>query len=312
MFNVLHRKKELLNIIGALFVALVVALPIIAIFYLALTPEKNIWPHLISTVLPGYITTTLGLLFGVGLISFIIGVGSAWIITIYEFPFRSKLEWLLLIPLAMPTYIIAYSYGELFDYSGPIQTYMRSIFNWNNSKDYWFPDLFTLGGAIFVISFVLYPYVYLTARAAFIRQTNSLIEASSTLGCSMLKTFYKIALPMARPAIVVGIILVLMECLNEFAALEYFGVNTLTVGVYVTWLQKNNLGGASQIAIVMLLFIFSLIVLERKLRKNRTFHQNSKNSLSPNRINVIGYKAWILSFVCFVPILIGFIALHLY
>jgi len=308
MFNVLHRKKELLNIIGALFVALVVALPIIAIFYLALTPEKNIWPHLISTVLPGYITTTLGLLFGVGLISFIIGVGSAWIITIYEFPFRSKLEWLLLIPLAMPTYIIAYSYGELFDYSGPIQTYMRSIFNWNNSKDYWFPDLFTLGGAIFVISFVLYPYVYLTARAAFMRQTNSLIEASSTLGCSMLKTFYKIALPMARPAIVVGIILVLMECLNEFAALEYFGVNTLTVGVYVTWLQKNNLGGASQIAIVMLLFIFSLIVLERKLRKNRTFHQNSKNSLSPNRINVIGYKAWILSFVCFVPILIGFIA----
>ena len=169
------------------------------------------------------------------------------------------------------------NHGELFDYSGPIQTYMRSIFNWNNSKDYWFPDLFTLGGAIFVISFVLYPYVYLTARAAFIRQTNSLIEASSTLGCSMLKTFYKIALPMARPAIVVGIILVLMECLNEFAALEYFGVNTLTVGVYVTWLQKNNLGGASQIAIVMLLFIFSLIVLERKLRKNRTFHQNSKN-----------------------------------
>jgi iron(III) transport system permease protein len=170
MFNILHRKKELLNIMVALFVALVVALPIIAIFYLALTPEKNIWPHLISTVLPGYITTTLGLLFGVGLISFIIGVGSAWIITIYEFPFRSKLEWLLLIPLAMPTYIIAYSYGELFDYSGPIQTYMRSIFNWNNSKDYWFPDLFTLGGAIFVISFVLYPYVYLTARAAFMRQ----------------------------------------------------------------------------------------------------------------------------------------------
>jgi len=307
-YNIFYRRKELLSTIGALFVALVVALPIIAIFYLAITPEKNIWPHLISTVLPGYIMTTLGLLIGVGLISFIIGVGTAWIVTIYEFPFRNKLEWFLLIPLAMPTYIIAYSYGELFDYSGFIQTSMRNIFHWNNSKDYWFPDIFTLGGAIFVISFVLYPYVYLTSRAAFIRQTNSLIEVSSTLGCSMTKTFYKIALPMARPAIAVGIILVLMECLNDFAALEYFGVNTLTVGVYTTWLQKNNLGGAAQIAIVMLVFIFSLIILERKLRKNRTFYQNNKNSLSPNRINITGYKAWFLSFICFIPILIGFIA----
>jgi iron(III) transport system permease protein len=299
--------KELLESLGALFIAAIIAIPILTIFYMALSSEKNIWPHLSSTVLPGYIITTLIVLFGVGLITLVIGIGLAWIVTVYNFPFRRILEWLCLIPLAMPTYIIAYTYGEIFDYPGFLQSSLRFIFGWQSYKDYWFPDIYSNGGVIFVMSFVLYPYVYLTSRAAFLRQSISLIEVSNTLGYSLTSSFFRIALPMARPAIIIGLILVMMESMNEFAAFEYYGVNTLSVGVYVTWLEKNNLSGAAQIAIFMLIFVFLLMIIERKLRNKRSFVQKNNNTLAINRVQLVGLKAYIISMICFLPILIGFI-----
>tara|TARA_B100001093_G_scaffold85507_1_gene77210 strand:+ start:1433 stop:3088 length:1656 start_codon:yes stop_codon:yes gene_type:complete len=299
--------KELLESLGALFIAAIIAIPILTIFYMALSSEKNIWPHLSSTVLPGYIITTLIVLFGVGLITLVIGIGLAWIVTVYNFPFRRILEWLCLIPLAMPTYIIAYTYGEIFDYPGFLQSSLRFIFGWQSYKDYWFPDIYSNGGVIFVMSFVLYPYVYLTSRAAFLRQSISLIEVSNTLGYSLTSSFFRIALPMARPAIIIGLILVMMESMNEFAAFEYYGVNTLSVGVYVTWLEKNNLSGAAQIAIFMLIFVFLLMIIERKLRNKRSFVQKNNNTLAINRVQLVGLRAYIISMICFLPILIGFI-----
>ena len=300
-------KREFLETLGALFVASIIAIPILTIFYIAFSADDNIWPHLSSTVLPGYIMTTFLVLAGTSIITVFIGVGLAWIVTVYEFPMRRVMEWLCLIPLAMPAYIVAYAYGDLLDYTGFIQSSLRFIFGWNSIKDYWFPSVYSIGGSVFVMSFVLYPYVYLTSRAAFLRQSMTLIEVSSTLGKSSLYSFFHIALPMARPAIIIGLILVIMESMNEFAAFEYYGVDTLSVGVYVTWLGKNNLGGAAQIAIFMLLFVFLLMVIEKGLRKKRSFAQNNKKLLSSNRIKLSERKSFFVLTCCTIPILVGFL-----
>ena len=307
MINKLTYQRELLETLGALFVASIIAIPILTIFYIAFSADKNIWPHLSSTVLPGYITTTSIVLAGISIITVLIGVGLAWIVTVYEFPMRRTMEWLCLIPLAMPAYIVAYAYGDLLDYTGFVQTNLRFIFGWGSIRDYWFPSVYSIGGSIFVMSFVLYPYVYLTSRAAFLRQSMTLIEVSSTLGKSSIYSFFHIALPMARPAIIIGLILVIMESMNEFAAFEYYGVDTLSVGVYITWLGKNNLGGAAQIAIFMLLFVFLLMIIEKGLRKKRSFAQNNRKLMSVNRIKLSKGRSVFAIIICAVPILIGFL-----
>ena len=307
MINKITYQRELLETLGALFVASIIAIPILTIFYIAFSADKNIWPHLSSTVLPGYITTTSIVLAGISIITILIGVGLAWIVTVYEFPMRRTMEWLCLIPLAMPAYIVAYAYGDLLDYTGFVQTNLRFIFGWGSIRDYWFPSVYSIGGSIFVMSFVLYPYVYLTSRAAFLRQSMTLIEVSSTLGKSSIYSFFHIALPMARPAIIIGLILVIMESMNEFAAFEYYGVDTLSVGVYITWLGKNNLGGAAQIAIFMLLFVFLLMIIEKGLRKKRSFAQNNRKLMSVNRIKLSKGRSVFAIIICAVPILIGFL-----
>ena len=307
MINKLSYQRELLETLGALFVAAIIAIPILTIFYMAFSADKNIWPHLSSTVLPGYVTTTSIVLAGISTITVFTGVGLAWIVTVYEFPMRRTMEWLCLIPLAMPAYIVAYAYGDLLDYTGFVQSSLRSIFGWGSIKDYWFPSVYSIGGSIFVMSFVLYPYVYLTSRAAFLRQSMTLIEVSSTLGKSSIYSFFHIALPMARPAIIIGLILIIMESMNEFAAFEYYGVDTLSVGVYITWLGKNNLGGAAQIAIFMLLFVFLLMIIEKGLRKKRSFAQNNKKLMSVNRIKLSKGRSVFVMIICALPILIGFL-----
>ena len=307
MTNKLSYQRELLETLGALFVASIIAIPILTIFYMAFSADKNIWPHLSSTVLPGYVTTTSIVLAGISTITVFTGVGLAWIVTVYEFPMRRTMEWLCLIPLAMPAYIVAYAYGDLLDYTGFIQSSLRFIFGWGSIKDYWFPSVYSIGGSIFVMSFVLYPYVYLTSRAAFLRQSMTLIEVSSTLGKSSIYSFFHIALPMARPAIIIGLILIIMESMNEFAAFEYYGVDTLSVGVYITWLGKNNLGGAAQIAIFMLLFVFLLMIIEKGLRKKRSFAQNNKKLMSVNRIKLSKGRSVFVMIICALPILIGFL-----
>ncbi len=293
--------------IGAVAVSTLVALPVLSIGLLALFPTENIWPHLIATVLPGYVKQTLLLMIGVGLATFIIGTSTAWLITMYRFPCRKWLQWALLIPLAMPTYIIAYTYVDVFEYSGVVQGTLRDLFGWHNSRDYWFPDIRTTGGAIFVMSFVLYPYVYLTARASFLKQSVCHLEVSRTLGRTAIGTFFSVALPLARPGIVVGVSLAMMECLNDIGAVEYFGVHTLTVGIYSTWLERGNLGGAAQIASIMLIFVFALIWLERVGRSGQRFHHMSQRERKPTRQRLKGWRAWIATVVCIGPIVLGFV-----
>ena len=211
-------------------------------------------------MLPGALRRTLLLMAGVGSLSLVIGTGTAWLVTMYRFPGRRYLQWLLLLPLAIPTYIIAYTYLELLDYSGMVQTALRGLFGWRNARSYWFPDIRSLGGAILVMSAVLYPYVYITARASFIAQSVCVLEVSRTLGRTAAQTFWQVALPLARPALAAGVALALMETLNDIGAVEFFGVRTLTVAVYDTWLDRNSLAGAAQIACVMLLFVFALLM----------------------------------------------------
>ncbi len=302
-----HRDPERLWSIGAIFVSLLVAAPVIAVGVMAITPVENIWPHLINTVLPGYVKTTILLMTGVGFVTFVVGTGTAWLVTTCRFPGRSVLQWALLIPLAMPTYIIAYTYVDVFEYSGPVQTALRAALGWTSVRDYWFPEIRTRPGAIFVMSFVLYPYVYLTARATFSRQSAGYLEVSRTLGRGPWSAFYSVALPMARPAIVVGVTLAMMETLNDIGAVEFFGVNTLTVGMYVTWLGRSNLGGAAQIACIMLAFVFLLIWLERAARRRQKYHDSSSKQRPPKPVSLSGSRAWLATSACALPIIFGFV-----
>jgi iron(III) transport system permease protein len=230
---------------AAFAVSVITLLPILAIAWIALKPSGDTWPHLIANVLPLALRHTLGLMAGVGALTLLIGTGTAWLVTMYRFPGRRYLQWLLLLPLAIPTYIIAYTYLELLDYSGLAQTALRDIFGWRSARDYWFPDIRSLGGAIFVMSAVLYPYVYITARASFIAQSVCVLEVSRTLGRTAAETFRQVALPLARPALAAGVALALMETLNDIGAVEFLGVRTLTVAIYDTWLDRNDLAGGA-------------------------------------------------------------------
>ncbi|MBM3544352.1 MAG: iron ABC transporter permease [Alphaproteobacteria bacterium] len=281
--------------------------PLIAITFIALGPSGDTWPHLIANVLPGAVRRTLGLMLGVGLVTLVVGTGTAWLVTMYRFPGRRYFQWLLLLPLAIPTYIIAYTYLELLDYSGSVQTTLRALFGWQDAKSYWFPDIRSLGGAIFVMSAVLYPYVYITARASFVAQSVCVLEASRTLGRSAMETFWRIALPLARPALAAGVALALMEALNDIGAVEFFGVRTLTVAVYDTWLDRNDLVGAAQIACVMLFFVLTLLLLERALRAARRFHHTTGKYRDLPEDSLDGWRGALAAAVCALPILVGFV-----
>jgi iron(III) transport system permease protein len=268
---------------AAFLISLIALAPILAIAVIALRPSGDTWSHLIANVLPGSLRRTLGLMAGVGLFSLLIGTGTAWLVTMYRFPGRRIFQWLLLLPLAIPTYIIAYSYLELLDYSGVVQSALRELFGWRDAQSYWFPDIRSLGGAIFVMSAVLYPYVYITARASFFAQSVCVLEVSRTLGRSAAQTFWQVALPLARPALAAGVALALMETLNDIGAVEFFGVRTLTVAVYDTWLDRNSLAGAAQLACVMLLFVAPLLLSERAVLRRSSGRLRSTVSCSRER-----------------------------
>ena len=306
----LARLKESGNLgwsVAALLVSLITLLPIFAIFAIALGPSDDTWPHLIANVLPGALRRTLLLLAGVGALTLLIGTGTAWLVTMYRFPGRRYFQWLLLLPLAVPTYIIAYSYLELLDYSGAVQSTLRDLFGWRDARSYWFPDIRSLGGAVLVMSAVLYPYVYITARASFVAQSICILEVSRTLGRSSAQTFWAVALPLARPALAAGVALALMETLNDIGAVEFFGVRTLTVAIYDTWLDRNNLAGAAQIACVMLLFVFALLVLERALRGKRRFHHTTGKYRRLPEDRLEGLRGAGAALACAIPVLFGFV-----
>lgn len=282
-------------------------MPIATILVLALAPHENIWPHLVSSVLPVSLRDTVLLMAGTGALTLAVGTGTAWLITMYRFPGRALLDRLLVIPLAMPTYIIAYAYVEFLDFAGPVQTGLRKLLGVTSARDYWFPEIRSLGGAIFVMSAVLYPYVYLTARASFVQQSVCALEVARTLGRSPMGTFWSVALPLARPAIAAGTALVLMEVLNDIGAVQYLGIQTLTASIYATWLQRSNLGGAAQLASVMMLFILALFIIERIARGGAQIHHTTGRYRAITFQDIEGARGYLAAALCSLPFIIGFL-----
>ncbi|MCF8481912.1 MAG: iron ABC transporter permease [Rhodospirillum sp.] len=294
--------------LGAAGAALIVAIPVVAVVVMALMPgDPTIWPHLAKTVLPTYVINTLFLMTGVGLGTFLIGTGTAWLVTLYRFPGSRLFEWALLVPLSVPAFIIGFTYTELLDYAGPVQGTLRTLFGWSSPQAYWFPEIRSLGGAVAMMTLVLYPYVYLLARSAFLEQSQCTLEVSRTLGCTPWQGFRRVALPLARPSLAVGLALVLMETLNDYGTVKLFGVQTLTNGMYNIWLIMGNRAGGAQVACVLLLFIMGLIILERWARAKKAY-QNTGTRMRPvEGKRLTGLRAGFASLACALPVLLGFV-----
>lgn len=292
--------------LGALLIAGAILAPILAIGWMALFPRENIWPHLIATVLPGYVWNSLLLMAMTGAGAAAIGAGAAWLTVMTEFPGRRVFDWAMLAPLAVPAYIGAYALTDFLEYSGPVQVALRDLFGWRDSRDYWFPEIRTIWSAGFVLTLSLYPYVYLLARAAFREQSVCALEVSRSLGCVPWATFFRVALPLARPAIAAGVAIVMMETLNDFGAVDYFAVQTLTAGVFTTWLEGANAGGAAQISCVILMFVLALIGLESAGRRGRRFHSLSRRYRPIVRAPLTGWRGRAAAALCAAPLLLGF------
>ena len=277
--------------------------PILAIVVAASGDSGGLWSHLSQTVLPRYVLNTISLMLGVGLLSLLFGISTAWVVVRYSFPGRRLLQWMLLLPAAMPGYLIAYTYTDFLEYAGPVQMLLRDFFGWESARDYWFPEIRSMGGAILVLGAVLYPYVYIMARTAYLLTPCSLFEVSRVNGKSL---FWNVGLPLARPAIVAGLALVLMETLSDFGTVEFFAIETLTLGIFNVWLGMNSLTAAAQIATFGFLFVFVLLTVEVLSRAQRRFVDTTRRSasLSPEKIG--GWHAVVLIVVCLTPIIIGF------
>lgn len=294
--------------VTAVLAAMIVLMPAIAIVVIAATGGMESWPHLISNVIPRATLRTLILLAGVGTISVVVGVVTAWLVASCEFPGRRLLSGLLVLPLAIPAYLGAYAFAEFFSFTGPVQTAWRGLFGFQTSRDYWFPEVRTTGGAMLVLSSVLYPYIYLSARSMFLMQGRAAADVARTLGAGPLKVFARIQIPMARPAIMVGLTLVAMETLNDIGAVEYLGVQTLTFSIFDTWLNRGSLAGAAQIACVMLVFVVCLMLVERAARRRQRFASQKTTAAVHDsvRLKLAGWKKWAASLACLAPPVIGF------
>nr|WP_232431214.1 iron ABC transporter permease [Burkholderia ubonensis] len=290
---------------AALAIAAAVAAPLATLVGAAFDADLAHWRHLVEFVLPQALANTLLLLAGVGAIVTLVGTGCAWLVTAYDFPGRRALTWALLLPLAVPTYIVAFAYLDLLHPIGPVQGAIRWLLGFDSPRQFRLPDLRSLPGAIFVLGFVLYPYVYLSTRAMFVTQSASLLEAARTLGAGRIATFWRIVVPLARPAIAVGVSLALLETLNDIGASEFLGVQTLTVSVYTTWITRSDLAGAAQIALAMLAIVVGMIVLERYGRRRQRYaHGRRMRPLAPRRLS--GPAAWGAAALGWLPVLLGF------
>ena len=293
--------------IGAVLIALIVLSPIMSVIWIAFTPSENIWPHLISTTLPRYLRTTLVAMFSVGLLAASFGTGTAWLIARYKFPLSRWLEWLLLLPLAIPAYVGAYALVDFLEYAGPVQTLLRQIFGWSTARDYWFPEIRSLTAAVIVLAAALYPYVYLLARTAFREQSGCGHEVAQSLGAGPFERFWRIGLPLARPAIAAGTAIVMMETVNDFGTMDYFAVQTLTTGIFSVWLESSNAGGAAQIALVVLCLVGFLVALE-KFSRRKERHYNLSNRARPiERDQLKGFAGFLAMTLCALPFVIGFV-----
>ena len=287
-------------------IAAIVSIPILVVMGNIFAPTGEIWEHLSRTVLPRYLHNSLWLMLGVGGGTACVGVSAAWLVSLCKFPGRGWFEWALLLPIAAPAYVLAYTYTDLLDVAGPVQSWIREVTGWG-ARDYWFPPIRSLGGAIVMLVLVLYPYVYLPTRVAFLERSRSLLEASLSLGCGPWRTFWMVALPLARPAIAGGLALVLMETLNDFGTVEFFGVDTFTTGIFRTWRSLGEPVAAAQLSAILLIFIFGILIVERVSRGRVRYHQTPPGRILPPSYDLSGWRAWGACAVCALPVTFGFL-----
>jgi len=302
-----HRRRRASWLLAlALLTAALVAVPILSVgSNLFASSGSGTWAHLASTVLPDYIRTTLWLCAGVGVGVVLLGVGAAWLVTRHEFPGRATFEWALVLPLAMPAYVMAYTYTDLLQYVGPVQTALREAFGWQRA-DYWFPDVRSTGGAVAMFALVLYPYVYLMARTAFLERGGATLEVARSLGLTPWQGWLRVSLPMARPAIAGGVALALMETLADFGTVSYFAVQTFTTGIYRAWFSLGDRVAAAQLALVLLGFVVLVLVFERVSRGGRRFAETSLRRNTP-RGPLHGARAALAWCACAIPLAGGFV-----
>ncbi len=293
--------------LGAVLIAALVVAPMLSVLWIAFHPTENIWPHLLATVLPRYFWATVRLMLGVAVLTAAMGTGAAWLTVMFRFPGSRVLDYALLFPLALPAYVGAYALVDFLNYSGPLQTALRAATGWRNARDYWFPEIHSEGMAILVLSAALYPYVYLLTRAALREQSGASYEVARALGLGPAAMFWRLGLPLVRPAIAGGVALAMMETVADYGTVATFGVETLTTGVFSTWLNGGNAGGAAQIAGVILLLVLVLLGIERASRRNARFHRQSRASRPIQPIALQGAKALAALVLCLVPFGLGFV-----
>lgn len=299
-------------LLASLLIAGLILVPVLALVWQAAQGSQGLWDHLARHVLPHAIGQTAMLMAGVGIVTAVIGTSMAWLVTAYDFPGRRHLEWALLLPLAVPTYIVAYAYLDLLHPLGPVQSLVRTLLGHDSPRDFRLPDIRSMAGAIGLLSLVLYPYVYLPTRAMFMTQAANLVEVARTLGTSRRRIFWRVALPLARPAIAVGVSLALMETLNDIGASEFLGVRSLTISVYTTWITRSDLPGAAQIALAMLVLVVALISLERWARRHQRYSAGVQRARSFARQRLSGRTAMAALGFGLIPVLFGFLLPALY
>lgn len=286
--------------------AALLTVPVLTVFVTALQPAGDVWRHLADTVLRDYVLNSVALMLGVGAGVLLIGVPTAWLTATCEFPGRRWFEWALLLPMAIPAYIIAYTYSGLLDFAGPVQTLLRAALGWSR-QDYWFPEIRSLPGAGLMLTLVLYPYVYLLGRAAFLEQSAAMLEVSRSLGAGPWRRFRTVTLPLARPALIAGVSLAQMEALADYGVVQYFGVNTFTTGIFRVWFGMNDATAAAQLAALLLLFVFALLTFERLSRRQARFHHTGQRIQRPARLRLPGRLGWLATAACLLPLSGGFL-----
>ncbi|AMR77139.1 ABC transporter permease [Cupriavidus nantongensis] len=282
--------------------ALLIAVPVLVIASAVLLPAGETWRHLIDTVLAEYVLNTVWLLCGVAAGVLLLGVTTAWLVSTYRFPGHAVMEWALVLPMAMPAYVIAYAYTDALQFAGPVQGWLRELTGWR-ARDYWFPEIRSLGGAIALFSLVLYPYVYLTARAAFLQQTQNTLEAARLLGHGAWSRLWRVVLPLARPGIVAGTALAMMETLADFGTVAYFAIPTFSTGIYRAWFSLGDKNAAAQLSACMLLFVAAILLMERASRGRAQVFGNQRRAAA---WTLDGARGWLALAACLVPVLLGF------
>lgn len=288
----------------AVALAALLAVPIVFVASSVFVPSGGSWQHLVDTVLADYVRNTVWLALGVGFGVVVVGVGTAWLVTMCSFPGSRVLDWALILPLAVPAYVMAYAYTDFLQFSGPVQTWLRELTGWR-AREYWFPDIRSLGGAITVMVFVMYPYVYLLARAAFLEQSVGVLEVGRTLGYGAWGSFARIALPLARPAIAAGTSLALMETLADFGTVSYFAVQTFTTGIYRAWFSMGDPVAAAQLSAVLLALVAVVLLLERLTRGRARYHNPAPRKRLPES-RLYGWRAGAALLACMTPLVLGF------